>query len=71
MDHATILSMLEDDRAWCNYANERRMALSSSPSQSEFRVFAILIVQTNTDSRYQLVEGANSEQVGGATAKCQ
>ena len=60
--------MFRDDKAWSDYANSRRIALSCSPSQSNFRVFAILIVEDVIKLKYQLIEGANSEQgyIGGA-----
>lgn len=59
---------LSDDIYLCELANTRRQKLYSSPTQSFFRVYALLIVsiQSGTgkalkESLY-LVDGANAEQ---------
>lgn len=62
---------LNDDIYLCELANSRRKKLYSSPTQSFFRVYALLIVsipsattaagKSPKESLY-LVDGANSEQ---------
>lgn len=59
---------LGDDIYLCELANTRRQKLFSSPTQSFFRVYALLIVSIPSgtgkaakESLY-LVDGANSEQ---------
>lgn len=61
-----IEQLLTDDSAMVALANKRRIELSESPSQSEFRVFAILTVLS--EGKLSFIEGANSEQgyIGGA-----
>lgn len=61
-----IEKLLADDAAMVALANKKRVELFESPSQSEFRVFAILAVLS--EGKLSLVEGANSEQgyIGGA-----
>lgn len=62
---------LSDDIYLCQLANCRRQKLYSSPTQSFFRVYALLVVSipssTTTEGKITkeslyLVDGANSEQ---------
>jgi hypothetical protein len=51
-DPATIWT---DDEALVSIANRKRILLSESPTQSCFRVFCILVVETN--GKMQFVDG--------------
>ena len=55
---------IDDDKALCAVANERRVRLFDSPTQSNFRVYALLIVEVkseNCNPKRYLIDGANSE----------
>ena len=59
---------MADDVAMVKYANSNRLRLLDGyPSQSHFRVYALLVVET-TDRSLQIVQGSNAEQgyIGGA-----
>lgn len=58
----------EDDFALVKLANRQRLALSSSPSQSNFRVMAYMVIQADDVNGYEVIEGANMEEgyMGGA-----
>jgi cytidine deaminase len=63
-----IRSLMADDAAMVQYANENRLKLLDGfPSQSHFRVYALLFVE-NADRLLQIVQGSNAEQgyIGGA-----
>lgn len=62
----SIEQLIADDSAMVALANKKRVELFESPSQSEFRVFAILTVLS--EGKLSFIEGANSEQgyIGGA-----
>jgi cytidine deaminase len=62
-----ILSIMEDDKALVELCNSGRAELHSSPAQSNFRVYAILVVE-KVDGTLCLIRGANGEQgyIGGA-----
>jgi len=64
---AEIEGFMNDDVSFVKLANEGREKLSSSPAQSHFKVYAILVVE-KVDGSLCLVHGANSEQgyIGGA-----
>ena len=64
-DKETILKNFENDAFLVKTANDQRMKLSSSPEQSEFRVYCLLIVQLKDN--VILIEGSNAEQgyIGG------
>lgn len=66
INHELIAARFNDDVFWCNMCNAQRSSLSTFPSQSLFRVFALLLV--TVDDKYVVVEGTNSEQgyIGGA-----
>ena len=66
LTYENVEELLEDDQKAVDLANIHRESLSTAPSQSEFRVFAILIVET--EGKLILIAGANSEQgyIGGA-----
>ena len=72
MQHYPILSIetYDDDLYLCQLANQRRLALASSPSQSNFRVYALIIVEINDESGtiQRIIDGTNSEQgyIGGS-----
>ena len=61
---------ISDDTYLCELANQRRIKLYSSPTQSFFRVYALIIClipnESKTDSgtnlKYFLIDGANCEQ---------
>ena len=62
--------LLNDDVKAVKLANDERLSLASSPTQSEFRVLALLFVRKpKDDDSFVIVRGANSEQgyIGGAT----
>lgn len=65
-DMSALLSLSSAE--WIQRANERRLALFSSPEQSHFRVTALLAVTSGDHSEPAVVEGANAEQgyIGGA-----
>lgn len=67
VDVKEIEDLMNDDQRLIDYANQIRVELSSSPTQSFFRVVAILIVRYDGDN-LRLVVGANAEQgyIGGA-----
>eukprot|EP01031_Cornospumella_fuschlensis_P048240 gene48240-59079_t len=58
---------MTDDQAVINYANEIRLSLKSAPTQSLFRVLAILFVKYDGD-KLKLVIGTNAEPgyIGGS-----
>lgn len=58
-------SLWNDDGALISMANRKRILLNDSPTQSGFRVFCILVVES--DGKIQFIEGTNSEQgyIGG------
>ena len=60
------LLLLNDDKKLCQIANKRRLELYDSPSQSNFRVFALVIIDL-CGLLYQ-IEGTNSEPcyIGGS-----
>lgn len=62
-----IQHLMRDDKAFVSLANDIRIKLTTSPTQSNFRVVAILIVRYE-GSKLRLVVGANCEQgyIGGA-----
>lgn len=62
-----ILALMEDDTALVKLCNDGRETLFSAPAQSNFRVYAILVVE-KVDGSLCLVRGANGEQgyIGGA-----
>ena len=63
--HDKIKEVFDDNKLLARMANEQRMKLPSSPEQSEFRVYALLIVETM--GRLMIIEGCNAEQgyIGG------
>ena len=64
---SSLLELFGMDNELVRLANDIRIKLSDSPSQSEFRVIAILIIETS-DGVLKFIEGSNSEQgyIGGA-----
>jgi cytidine deaminase len=58
----------DDNIALVKMCNERRLSLSSSPTQSDFRVFAFLIISSKPDDQYSIIEGTNAEPgyIGGS-----
>lgn len=64
---AEIEHYMVNDVAFVKLANEGREKLFTSPAQSHFRVYAILVVE-KPDGSLMLVHGANAEQgyIGGA-----
>ena len=64
-DNNKILNHFEDNEFLVKTANEQRLRLFSSPEQSEFRVYCLLIVKVK-DSLI-IIEGSNAEQgyIGG------
>jgi cytidine deaminase len=63
-----IIPLLSDPDALSRICNRQRLALFSSPAQSNFRVFAYLVITSDDKLGYSVVEGANMEQgwIGGA-----
>lgn len=68
LDVTEVASLIDDDVALVKLCNFQRMALSSSPTQSGFRVFALLFFETSSLPGIQLVEGSNTEPsyIGGS-----
>ncbi len=68
LSHEELLSLLPDHQALIDLCNRRRVALATSPSQSDFRVFAFLIIKSPSSGLLSLIEGTNAEQgyIGGA-----
>lgn len=62
-----IKNFVQDDAAFVKLANEGREDLFTSPAQSHFKVYAILVIE-KPDGTLCLVHGANAEQgyIGGA-----
>ena len=67
IEHHNVSGLIDNDQMAIDLANTHREMLHTSPSQSEFRVYAILVVE-KTDGNLILVQGANQEQgyIGGA-----
>jgi cytidine deaminase len=65
--HDEVMRALEDDVFLARTANDQRLKLPSSPEQSEFRVYALLLVKLHS-GKAVVVEGSNAEQgyIGGA-----
>mgnify|MGYP003386321403 CR=1 FL=1 len=61
-----IKSALNNDELLIQTANSQRKKLPSKPEQSEFRVYAFLIIEV--EGRLIIVEGANAEPgyIGGS-----
>lgn len=62
-----IAAHFDDDALLVRMCNAQRLKLPSSPEQSEFRVYAFLIVLED-NTKLVIVEGSNAEQgyIGGA-----
>jgi len=62
-----LSSLISDDVALITYCNERKQQLSASPSQSFFRVYALLIVE-DEKKELSIIEGTNTEPdyIGGS-----
>lgn len=62
-----ILDFVHDDKVLVDYCNYKRINLPSSPSQSNFRVYCLLLVEL-ADGSIKIIEGTNGEQgyIGGA-----
>jgi cytidine deaminase len=62
-----IVGLLSDDQRMVELANVHRRSLSCSPTQSDFRVLAFLVVE-KLDKTLMMIRGSNSEQgyIGGA-----
>jgi cytidine deaminase len=58
---------IHDDKILVDYCNYKRTTLPSSPTQSNFRVYCLLIVKL-ADESITIIEGTNGEQgyIGGA-----
>ena len=59
-----IVCWYDDDKGWIDQVNKRRLALPSSPSQSNFRVYCIMIVQIkdeNGNHKFVTIDGTNGE----------
>ena len=65
--HDEVMGALGNDDLLARTANEQRLKLPSSPEQSEFRVYALLLVKLSSGNAI-VVEGSNAEQgyIGGA-----
>lgn len=65
--HEKIMKEFSNDYLLARTANDQRLKLPSSPEQSEFRVYALLLVKLNTGKAI-IIEGTNAEQgyIGGA-----
>ena len=65
---ADVVPVLKDDFALVKLCNQQRLALSSSPSQSNFRVMAYMVITADDVEGYEIIEGANMEEgyIGGA-----
>lgn len=63
-----IAELISNDVELVQLCNRQRESLSSSPSQSGFRVFALIFFETETIPGIHIVEGANSEPtyIGGS-----
>jgi hypothetical protein len=64
-DHSKIESVFNDHEYLAAACNGQRLKLPSSPEQSEFRVYAFLII--SLQGKLKLIEGSNAEQgyIGG------
>lgn len=62
-----INQLLHDDNEIVKFANINRNKLFGYPSQSQFRVYALLVI-LKSDNSYEVIQGANAEQgyIGGA-----
>lgn len=60
--------LLNDEERLIQMCNECRLLLSSSPTQSNFRVYAFLFIETPLDGLLHLVHGTNAEPgyIGGS-----
>ncbi len=67
ISQAEIVSLCENDVKFVELLNKGRLELFEAPSQSEFRVYAILVL-ISEDGTLSLVEGANTESgyIGGS-----
>lgn len=65
-----VLSQFDDDTEWIRIANGIRLALIEKPSQSFFRVIALMIISQSEGNQknWKVVCGSNHEQgyIGGA-----
>jgi len=68
LDLHLATSLIEDDRELIKLCNLQRSSLSQPPTQSSFRVYALLFFLTDDIPGLQLVEGTNTEPsyIGGS-----
>jgi cytidine deaminase len=60
--------LLNDEERLIKMCNDCRLSLSSSPTQSNFRVYAFLFIETPFDGLLHLIHGTNAEPgyIGGS-----
>ena len=68
IDCDEVVKNLNDDKSLVALANKQRLQLSYYPSQSNFQVYAFLVITSDDSPGYKVVEGANHEEgyIGGA-----
>ena len=64
----TLLAFVLDDEAAVKFANEQRQSISQKPSQSNFRVFAMILLEMLGNKELRSIFGTNCEPdyIGGS-----